>query len=75
MRIMPVDRIDGCRGVIDSNDFNLFARCFRQIFRKESIHLLAMRCRGKAEGKDERREDRASSCHAPPLVFRHDVLR
>jgi len=30
MRIMPVDRVDGSRGVIDSNDFNLFTRCFRK---------------------------------------------
>ena len=29
MRIMPVDRVDGSWRVIDSNDFNLFIRCFR----------------------------------------------
>ena len=29
VRIMPVDRVDGSWGVIDSNDFNLFTRCFR----------------------------------------------
>ena len=57
MRIMPVDRVDGSRGVIDSNDFNLFTRCFRKQFRKERIHLLGMRCRGKSEGKDKYRED------------------
>src|SRR5437016_9458940 len=39
MRIMPVDRVDGSRGVIDSNDFNLFTRCFRKQSRKERIHL------------------------------------
>ncbi len=48
MRIMPVDRVDGSWGVIDSNDFNLFTRCFRKLFRKERIHLLGMRCRGNA---------------------------
>jgi len=57
MRIMPVDRVDGSRGVIDSNDFNLFTRCFRKQFRKERIHLLGMRCRSKSEGKDKYRED------------------
>jgi hypothetical protein len=31
---MPVDRVDGSWGVIDSNDFNLFTRCFRKLFRK-----------------------------------------
>jgi len=30
MRIMPVDRVDASWGAIDSNDFNLFTRCFRQ---------------------------------------------
>src|SRR5215472_6112691 len=44
-------------GVIDSNDFNLFTRCFRQRFPKERVHLLGMRCRGKSEGKDKYRED------------------
>jgi hypothetical protein len=57
MRIMPVDRVDGSWGLIDSNDFNLFTRCFRQLFRKERIHLLGMRCRGKSEGKGKYRED------------------
>src|SRR5437773_8809470 len=57
MRIMPVDRVDASWGVIDSNDFNLFTRCFRKLFRKERIHLLGMRCRGKSEGKDKYRED------------------
>jgi hypothetical protein len=57
MRIMPVDRVDGSWGVIDSNDFNLFTRSFRKVFRKERIHLLGMRCRGKSEGKDKYRED------------------
>ena len=52
VRIMPVDRVNGSLGVIDSNDFNLFTRCFRTLFRKERIHLLGMRCRGKSEGKD-----------------------
>ncbi len=28
--------------VIHSNDFNLFNRCFRKLFRKERIHLLGM---------------------------------
>src|SRR5260370_1151357 len=56
MRIMPVDRVDGPWGVIDSYDFNLFTRCFRKLFRKERIHLLGMRCRGKSEGKDKYRE-------------------
>jgi hypothetical protein len=60
MRIMPVDRVDGSRGVIDSNDFNLFTRCFRKQFRKERSHLLGMRCRGKSEGKDKYREDELS---------------
>src|SRR2546429_7960936 len=41
VRIMPVDRVDGSWGVIDSNDFNLFTRSFRKVFRKERIHLLA----------------------------------
>src|SRR6266478_6616072 len=54
---MPVDRVDGCWGVIDSNDFNLFTWYFRKLFRKERIHLLGMRCRGKSEGKDKYRED------------------
>src|SRR5215469_5173621 len=40
-------------GVIDSNDFNLFTRCFRQRFPKERAHLLGIRCRGKSEGKDK----------------------
>ncbi len=31
--------------------------CFRKLFRKERIHLLGMRCRGKSEGKDKYRED------------------
>src|SRR5678810_604835 len=57
MRIMSVDRVDASWGVIDSNDFNLFTRCFRKLFRKERIHLLGMRCRGKSEGKDKYRED------------------
>src|SRR6201981_1318642 len=35
MRIMPVDPVDGSRGVIDRNDFNLFTRSFRKQFRKE----------------------------------------
>src|SRR6201987_5715994 len=56
MRIMPVDRVDGSWGVIDSNEFNLFTWCFRKLFRKERIHLLGMRCRGKSEGKDKYRE-------------------
>ena len=47
MRIMPVDRVDGSWGVIDSNGFNLFTRSLRKVFRKERIHLLGMRCRGK----------------------------
>src|SRR5262249_16697480 len=50
---MPVDRVDGAWGVIDSNGFNLFTRCFRKLFRKERIHLQGMRCRGKSEGKDK----------------------
>src|SRR5262249_34177299 len=54
---MPVDRVDGSWGVIDSSDFNLFTRCFRKLFRKERIHLLGMRCRGKSEGKDKYGED------------------
>ena len=29
----------------------------RPLFRKERIHLLGMRCRGKSEGKDKYRED------------------
>jgi hypothetical protein len=57
VRIMPVDRVDGSWGVIDSNDFNLFTRSFRKVFRKERIHLLGMRCRGKSERKDKYRED------------------
>jgi hypothetical protein len=57
VRIMPVDRVAGSWGVIDSNDFNLFTRCFRKLFRKERIHLLGMRCRGKCEGKGKYRED------------------
>src|SRR6516225_7521883 len=52
VRIMPVDRVDGSWGVIDSNDFDFFTRYFRKLFRKERIHLLGMRCRGKSEGKD-----------------------
>ena len=55
MRIMPVDRVDGSWGVIDSNDFNLFTRYFRKLFRKERIHLPGMHCRGKSEGKDQKR--------------------
>src|SRR3981189_1451819 len=55
MRIMPVDRVDGSWSVIDSNDFNLFTRYFRQLFRKERIHLLGMRRCGKTE--DKYRED------------------
>ena len=35
VRIMAVDRVDGSWGVIDSNDFNLFTRSFRKLFRKE----------------------------------------
>src|SRR5258708_16361450 len=57
VRIMPVDRVDGPWGVIDSNDFNLFTRCLRKLFRKERIHLLGMRCRGKSEGKGKYRQD------------------
>ena len=57
MRIMPVYRVDGSWGVIDSNDFNLSTRRLRQLFRKERIYLLGMRCRGKSEGKDKYRED------------------
>src|SRR5919109_649198 len=57
VRIMPVDRVDGSWGVIDSNDFNLVTRSLRKVFRKERIHLLGMRCRGKSEGKDKYRED------------------
>src|SRR5260370_10429067 len=48
MRIMPVDRVDGSRGVIDSNDFNLFTRCFRKQFRKERIHLPRMHSLAKS---------------------------
>src|SRR5215472_11321780 len=33
VRIMPADRVDGSWGVIDSNDFNLFTRCFRLVKR------------------------------------------
>src|SRR6266576_1214730 len=33
VRIMPVDRVDGSWGLIDSNDFNLFTRSFRKVFR------------------------------------------
>jgi hypothetical protein len=51
VRITPVDRVDGPWGVIDSNDFNLFTRYFRKLFRKERIHLLGMLCRGNSEGK------------------------
>jgi hypothetical protein len=40
VRIMPVDRIDGSRSVIDRNDFNLFTRHLRQLFHEERIHLL-----------------------------------
>jgi hypothetical protein len=40
VRVMPVDRVGGSWGVFDSNDFNLFTRCFRKLFRKERIHLL-----------------------------------
>jgi len=57
MRIMSVDRADGSRGVIDSNDFNLFTRYFRQLLRKERIHLLGMRWGGKSEGKDKYTEE------------------
>ena len=57
VRIMPVDRVDGSWGVIDSNDFNLFTRCFRKLFREERIHLQGMRCRDKSQGKDEYRQD------------------
>ena len=39
VRIMPVDRVAGSWGVIGSNDFNLFTRCFRQLFPKERIDL------------------------------------
>jgi hypothetical protein len=46
-----VDRVDGSWGVIDSNDFNLFTRCFRKLFRKERIHLLGTRCRGNPKIK------------------------
>src|SRR5678815_5907465 len=44
MRIMPVDRVDCSWGVIDSNDFDLFTRCVRKLFREERFHLLGMRC-------------------------------
>src|SRR5207248_11206511 len=54
---MPVDRVDGSWGVIDSNDFNLFTRCFRKLFREDRVHLLGVRCRGKSEGKDKCREN------------------
>src|SRR5262249_44659421 len=54
---MPVDRVDGSWGVIDSNDFNLFTRSFRKVFRKERIHLLGMCWRGKSKDKDKYRED------------------
>jgi len=57
MRIMPVDRVDGSWGVIDSNDLNFFPWCVRQVFRKERIHLLGMRRRRKSEGKAKYRED------------------
>jgi hypothetical protein len=57
MCIMPVDRVDGSWGVIDSNDFNLFTWCLRKLFRKQRIHLLGMRCRSKSEGKDKYKED------------------
>jgi len=57
VRIMPVDRVDGSWGVIDGNDFNLFTRYFRKLFREERIYLLGLRCRGKSEGKDKYRED------------------
>jgi len=40
MRIVPVDLVDGSWGVNDSNDFNLFTRCYPKLFRKERIHLL-----------------------------------
>src|SRR5262249_26074701 len=63
MRIMPADRVDGSWGVIDSNDFNLFTRCFWKLFRKERIHLLGMRCRGKSEGKDKYKEDELHVMH------------
>jgi hypothetical protein len=53
MRIMPVDRVDGSWGVIDSNDFNLFTWCFRQPFRKERIHMLSICCHDNSEGEDE----------------------
>src|ERR1044072_7880190 len=44
MRIMPVDRVDCSWGVIDSNDFDLFTRCVRKLFRKERFHWLGMSC-------------------------------
>src|SRR5207248_9215372 len=40
-------------GVIDSNDFNLFTRSFRKLFRKERIHWLGSCCRGNAGRKDK----------------------
>jgi hypothetical protein len=39
MCIMPVDRVDGS-WVIDSNDFNLFTRCFRKLFQSSRRILL-----------------------------------
>ena len=44
VRIMPVDRVDGSWGVIDSNGFNLFTRSLRKLFRKERILLHVMHC-------------------------------
>src|SRR6267142_2685621 len=74
MRIMPVDRVDGSWGVIDSNDFNLFTRCFRKLFRKERIHLRGMHCRGRSEGKDKYREDELLHV-IPRFCAFGDVLR
>src|SRR5437667_11218957 len=37
---MPVYRVDGSWGLIDSTDFNLFTRCFRKLFRR-SVFTLA----------------------------------
>src|SRR5215470_671017 len=74
VRIMPVDRVAGSWAVIDSNDFNLFTRCFRKRFRKERIHLLGMRCRGKSEGKNKYKEDELLHV-MPRFCLFGDVLR
>ena len=60
-------------GVIDSNDFNLFTRCFRKLFRKERTHLLGRRCHGKSEGKDKYREDELLPVMHPFFPFRHGL--